>query len=417
MNFPPPTEKQARVIWTAATGLAFAIILAVVAGFVWGLGKVLHLLAPVLWPIAVAGILAYLLDPVVDFLERRRFSRARAILCVFGVAAAVALGVVGSIVPQVVRETQDLVVKVPVYTERLQQRVEDWVNHPPAALRYYFERRAERAGGTNAIATATNAAPSGTTASLDWGRLLGDDSVKSATEWLAKTVARAARWLFGQFSLVTSFFGVLVGLALVPVYAFYFLLEKQGIQRNWADFLPVRTSDFKDELVFVLRSINDYLIVFFRGQVLVAMCDGALYTIGFLIVGVPYALLIGVIATGLTMIPFVGAITTCTLALLLALLQYGDWQHPLMVLGVFAVVQALEGLVISPRIIGNRVGLHPLMIIIAVMAGTTLFGGLLGGILAIPLTAALRVILGRYVWRTRSGEEGKGSKTEESPSL
>ncbi|HEY6166925.1 MAG TPA: AI-2E family transporter [Verrucomicrobiae bacterium] len=402
MNFPPPTEKQARVIWTAAAGLAVAIILALFAGFVWGLGVVLHLLGPVLWPIAVAGILAYLLDPVVDFLERRRLPRARAILCVFGVATAVAVGVIGSIVPQVVRETQDLVAKVPEYAVRLQQRVEDWVNHPPPALRHYFERHAERVSATNAVPAVTPAPP-GAPVEIDWGRLLGDESVKSATEWLAKSAARAARWLFGQFSLVTSFFGVVVGLALVPVYAFYFLLEKKGIQRRWTDYLPVRDSGFKDELVFVLRSINDYLIVFFRGQVLVAMCDGALYTIGFLLVGVPYALLIGVIATVLTMIPFVGAITTCVLALTMSLVQYGDWQHPLMVLAVFAVVQALEGLAISPRIIGNRVGLHPLMIIIAVLAGTTLLGGLLGGILAIPLTAALRVILDRYVWKKSAG--------------
>jgi predicted PurR-regulated permease PerM len=83
----------------------------------------------------------------------------------------------------------------------------------------------------------------------------------------------------------------------------------------------------------------------------------------------------------------------------IALVQFGDWSHPLKVLVVFAIVQALEGLVISPRIMGGRVGLHPVTIIIAVMAGTTLLGGLLGGILAIPLTAALRVIMFRYVWK------------------
>ena len=149
----------------------------------------------------------------------------------------------------------------------------------------------------------------------------------------------------------------------------------------------------------MLRSINGYLIVFFRGQVLVAMCDGALYAIGFLLIGLPYAVLLGVMATVLTMIPFLGAIATCVAALLLALVQYGDWKHPLLVLGVFGVVQTLEGLIISPKILGDRVGLHPLTIIIAVMVGTTLLGGILGGILAIPLTAALRVVMFRYVWK------------------
>jgi predicted PurR-regulated permease PerM len=90
-----------------------------------------------------------------------------------------------------------------------------------------------------------------------------------------------------------------------------------------------------------------------------------------------------------------------TTAFTLAFVQYGDWTHPFMVMGVFAVVQTLEGTFISPKIIGDRVGLHPLVIIIAVMSGTTLLGGILGGVLAIPLAAALRVILARYVWVKR----------------
>jgi len=119
------------------------------------------------------------------------------------------------------------------------------------------------------------------------------------------------------------------------------------------------------------------------------------------VVGVNYAFLLGFVAVFLTMIPFLGAIVICLTALTLAFVQYGDWAHPLMVLGVFAVVQTLEGLLISPKIMGNRVGLHPLVIIIAVMTGTTLLGGLLGGVLAIPLAAALRVIMARYIWKKR----------------
>jgi predicted PurR-regulated permease PerM len=154
-------------------------------------------------------------------------------------------------------------------------------------------------------------------------------------------------------------------------------------------------------VVFVLDSISGYLVAFFRGQLLVAICNAVLYTIGLLIVGVNYAFLLGFAAVLLTMIPYLGAIVICVTALTLAFVQYGDWQHPALVLCVFAVTQALEGLVISPKIMGNRVGLHPLAIIIAVMTGTTLFGGILGGILAIPLAAALRVILFRYVWKKR----------------
>jgi predicted PurR-regulated permease PerM len=192
------------------------------------------------------------------------------------------------------------------------------------------------------------------------------------------------------------------------VYAFYFLQEKTRIASRWTDYLPVADSGFKNELVFVLNSINNYLIAFFRGQVLVAICDGILYTIGFLIIQLPYAALIGAMAIVLTLIPFLGAIITCAVALILAFVQSGHWVQPLLVLAVFAVVQTLEGLVIAPKIMGDRVGLHPVTIIIAVMVGTTLLGGLLGGILAIPLTAVLRVLMFRYVWKrpSRPGSAG-----------
>jgi len=165
--------------------------------------------------------------------------------------------------------------------------------------------------------------------------------------------------------------------------------------------MPARNAELKEEMVFVLDSISQYMVAFFRGQVLVAICDSVLYTIGFVSAGLSYAVLLGFAAVLLSMIPFLGAIVLYVAAMTLALVQFGDWLHPLIITGVFAVVQTMESLVISPKIIGDRVGLHPLVIIIAVMTGTTLLGGILGGILAIPLAAALRVILFRYVWKVR----------------
>jgi predicted PurR-regulated permease PerM len=408
MSFPSPTPKQARLIWAAVTGLAGATILTVIAGAIWGLGQALSLLSPVLWPLAVAGVFAYLLDPVVDFIERHRVPRARAILCVFALAAVIVLALFGSVVPQVVRETRQLAETIPRYAAGVQHQAQHWIDNPPKLLQKFLPPRPDSLSTTNAPAPgepatlSTNTpAPPAPAATAPAGRSAGIDPemLQSATAWLAKALPKVGAWLFGQVSKVASWFGVLAGLALIPVYAFYFLLEKEGIQQKWTDYLPVAKSEFKDELVFVLKSINDYLIAFFRGQVIVALCDGILYTIGFFIVGLPYAFLLGVLATVLTMIPFLGAITTCVAALIIAFAQFGDWVHPVLVLVVFGIVQALEGLVISPKIMGDRVGLHPLAIIIAVMVGTTLLGGLLGGILAIPLTAALRVVMFRYVWR------------------
>ncbi|HEY0548154.1 MAG TPA: AI-2E family transporter, partial [Verrucomicrobiae bacterium] len=222
---------------------------------------------------------------------------------------------------------------------------------------------------------------------------------QSAVSWLPKALPTVGHWLADQVSRVAAWFGLLAGIALVPVYCFYFLQEKSGIQRKWTDYLPVQESKVKEEIVFVITAVNDRLIVFFRGQVIVAACDGVLYAIGFFAVGLNYAVLLGVVAGVLSVIPYLGAVLTLVPALILATVQYQDWLHPLLVLGVFGAVQAIEGLVISPKIIGDRVGLHPLTIIVAVMVGTTLLGGVLGGILAIPLTATLRVLMFRYVWK------------------
>jgi len=384
MNLKPPTEKQARVLWLAATALAVAVMFALVVVAVWGLAKLLDVLSPVLWPLAIAAVVACLLSPLVDWLAARKVPRTRAIILVFIVAFGLVTAVLASVIPQVVVETQQLVAKVPEYSDKIQARIAQFIAQPPEFLRHFLPKPAD-------------AAPDNVSASSDGNH----EKFVSLTGWFAESLPQFGHWLFGKVGKVVSGFGLLAGLFLIPVYAFYFLLEKRGIESHWKEYLPVRESSAKEEIVFVLDAIQQYLVAFFRGQVLVAICDAILYTIGFLVVGVNYAFLLGFMAVFLTMIPFLGAIIICATALVLAFVQYGDWLHPLLVLAVFGVVQTLEGLFISPKIMGNRVGLHPLVIIIAVMTGTTLLGGILGGVLAIPLAAALRVLLARYVWRKR----------------
>lgn len=407
---PRPTDRQLRVIWLALTGLAVATLVALGAALIWGLGRILHILSPVLWPLAIAGIIAYLLDPVVDFIERKAASRPRAIVCVFTLALVIMAALFGSVVPHLISETRQLTRRIPEYAERLESRLEDWANNPPPLLRKLLGTPSTPAplNPTNqrSVSLSTNAPANPGAATTNSPSLLGGaldkEDLQTATGWVAKGLPKIGLWLFGQVGRLASWFGVLAGLALIPVYTFYFLLEKRGISSRWTNYLPLSDSQFKDELVFVLNSINNYLIAFFRGQVLVALCDGVLYMIGFLLIGLPYAVLIGAAAMVLTVIPFLGAIIVFLTALLIAFVQFEGWSLPLLVLMVVGVVQALEGLVISPRIMGGRVGLHPLTIIVAVMVGTTVLGGLLGGILAIPLTAALRVMMFRYVWKRRS---------------
>jgi predicted PurR-regulated permease PerM len=228
--------------------------------------------------------------------------------------------------------------------------------------------------------------------------------VTSISSWLANILPRAGEWLFGQSGKVGSLIDILIGLVLIPIYAFYFLLEKRGIKSHWKDYLPIRNSHAKDELIFVLSAVNQYLIAFFRSQVLVALCNGIMYAIGFSIIGLDYALLLGFFAVLLTIIPFLGAVVVCIIGLLIAVMQSGDWYQPFLVLVVVVVVQSIEAFLISPKIMGHRVGLHPMIIIVAVIAGTTIFGGLIGGVLAIPFAATLRVVMFRYVWKKRGAD-------------
>lgn len=398
MALPPPTPNQSRIIWLAVTTVAVTAIVACLVALVWALGKVLHLFAPVLWPLAVAAVLAYLLDPLVDLLERRKMKRQSAIVWVFAVAVLVVLGIAAAILPRLIFETRELASKIPAYAQTLQQRAVDWMES--SGWQWPFQnQQTQTPPATNVVTTAPEPvltpAPANTPPDVPWERKLAG----AAVSWLPKALPRIGEWLADQISRVAAWFGLIAGIALVPVYCFYFLLEKRGIETKWTDYLPVQESRVKDEIVFVLTAINDRLIVFFRGQVLVAACDGVLYAIGFFAIGLNYAVLLGLFAAVLTIIPYLGATIIFVVALILSLVQFHDWLHPLLVLGIFGIVQALEGFVISPKIIGDRVGLHPLTIIIAVVAGTTLLGGLLGGILAIPLTATLRVLMFRYVWK------------------
>jgi predicted PurR-regulated permease PerM len=368
MNFPPPSEKQAQVIWFSVTTLAVAVVLGALGGVFWVLGFLLNKLASLVLPLAVAGIIACLLDPLVDlFQERMKIPRIRAILMVFFIGIAIVLLMLGTVVPELVVQTNKLVTNLPEYSDRFSAQFSNWL--------------AESAWGQKA--------------KVAWDQEIG----AKVQQGLKDVVPFISDWLLARVGSFAAFMAYAVGLALVPVYVFYFLLEKSGIQSNWSDYLPIRESQAKEELVFVLSAINDCIIVFFRGQILVSICSGMLLGIGLSLIGLNYAILLGAVASVICILPYIGAIITFCLAAILAGVQFGDGQHFLMVAGIFAFVQVAEGLGYSPRILGNRVGLHPLTIIICVMVGTKLMGGILGGLLAIPITAALRTMMFRYVWK------------------
>lgn len=368
MNFPPPSPKQAQVIWFSLTTLAVAVVLGAVGGILWTLGLLLNKLASLIVPLAIAGIIACLLDPVVDFFEQRlKIPRIRAILLVFFIGVAIVVLMLGTVIPELVVQANKLVNNLPEYSDQFRERFSNWLADSPL----------------------------GQKAKVAWDQEIG----AKVQQALKDTVPLISDWLLAHVGSFAVFMSYAVGLALVPVYLFYFLLEKSGIQSNWSDYLPIRESEAKQELVFVLSAINDCIVVFFRGQILVSICSGTLLGVGLLLCGIDYAVLLGALAAVICILPYIGSIITFVLAAILAAVQHGDPKHFLLVAGVFVFVQLAEGLVYSPRILGNRVGLHPLTIIICVMAGTKLLGGILGGLLAIPITAALRTIMFRYVWK------------------
>jgi predicted PurR-regulated permease PerM len=148
----------------------------------------------------------------------------------------------------------------------------------------------------------------------------------------------------------------------------------------------------KDQVIGVLKEIDGVLNGFIRGQLLVALILAGLYSLGLTLCQVPMGLLIGVIAGMLAIIPYLGLIIGILPALLLSFLQYRTWEPILLVLAVFAVVQVLEGTIITPRIVGNKIGLHPVVVMIVVLLGGTFFG-FFGILLAVPVGAVTNVFV------------------------
>ncbi len=368
MGLLSPNEKQSRIIWFSLTTLALAVVIVLLGLICWGAGIIINNLSSVLIPIALAAIIACILNPVVDFFEfKLKIPRLRAILLVFFIAIMFVLILLATIAPQIVYESQQLIDSLPSNAQKLQNKVGDWLAHSPTGIKIKDL----------------------------WDKEYG---VK-VQEWLTTALPQISSWLLSQLLKAVSWIGLLAGFALIPIYIFYFLLEKKGIRENWQKYIPTSDPVIRNEIIFIVHSINDCLVAFFRGQILISFCTGTMLAIGYLIIGLKYAILLGVIAAIIGIIPYLGAITSLILALSIALIQFQDWFHPLFVILVYILAQTTEGWVISPKIIGDRIGLHPLTTIIALMVGTALMGGIIGGILAIPITAILRSLLFRYVWK------------------
>lgn len=430
-----PTTFQKRALWTAITAVALTITGAIAIGLIYLGTQVLAFLQPILVPFALAGVLAYLLEPAVVWLEGRKLRRQRAVLLVFACFLMAFSGLSWYLVSKVSRQVRNMDGKMTVYVEKVRASVTDFSKQ--IEEKYGLEILPDLAAfGVGSTATsdtegvavpqnpdqapgASGGAAEGL-ASTDLGRgefslreFLSGDWVKQSLPGLLNQVWRMIKSNIGGF---LGAFGFILSMIIVPLYLFYFLIESAHIKETWSNYLPLRASAFKDELVDCLTEINGYLIAFFRGQLLVSAINGVATGLGLMIIGLDFGLLIGLLLCVLGIIPYLGIAVCWIPAVAIAAVQGGSmlvpgdpwWMMPLVVTIIFAVVQQIDGFIISPKVVGESVGLHPMTVIVSVFAWSLLLGGLLGAILAVPLTASVKVLFQRYIWLARLAPQTVG---------
>jgi len=316
----------------------------------------LYWLSPVLTPFAVAALLAWLGDPLVDRLERRRLSRTAAVSVVFGAMTLGLVLVLLVLVPLLEAQISRLIDKLP--------QVVAWVN--TVVLPWVAER---------------------TGYSLD--QLNPQQLIDALREHWRQAGGVAATVLTSVSKSGLAIVGFVGTLALIPVVAFYFL-------RDWDDMLSrlraLLPRPLEPTVSTFARESDEVLAAFLRGQLSVMIALGMVYTTGLMLVGLDLAVLIGMLAGVVSFVPYLGIIVGGGAALIAAAVQFQDWLHPGLVLLVFVVGQMLEGFVLTPWLVGDRVGLHPVAVIFAILAGGQLFG-FLGVLLALPVAAVLMVAL------------------------
>jgi len=385
-----PSPFQLKIFWAAITTLSFLAI----GGAVVFVGSIavrgISFLQPVLIPVAVAAILAFLLEPVVKFFMRLKFSRLWSILTVYALFAGFFLGLLVYILPPAYRQGRELVRNFPAYMQKTQALA----TRTMASLQRFTE--------IDPFREKDQPLTPGDQVGAMVGKAIGDAGnwVQQKIPDLAVETGRFVQRSLGGFLGV---FGFLLSLVLVPIFLFFFLRDSPAIADNWSRYLPLRASPLKSEIVSLVGEINTYLISFFRGQLLVSLIDGVLIAVALLILGLDFAILIGIMVGILGIIPYLGMMICYIPAVIIAAAQFGDWFHPLLVTLIFILANNLEGIFIAPKIVGESVGLHPLTVILSVLAWSLTLGGLLGAILAVPLTATLKVLLKRYFWDRPAG--------------
>jgi predicted PurR-regulated permease PerM len=422
-----PTPWQKRTMWAALTAF-FVVLLIVIAGAVVYVGaNLISFLQPILIPVAIAIILAYLLDPLVNLICHRGMGRIWAIVLIFLSAFVALFGLFWWVVPTISIQSASFAKELPSYTQTARDRIVDLVvrynrtfeaggargKSTSGLVNLLLGTPPPRSSATPSATPAPSPSPGGAVESIapappklsSAERQIIEADVEKMIDYVQHQLPAWSEkvWNITQKS-IGGFLGVagfLLSLVMVPIYLFFLLKERPRIERRWKDYLPLRASPLKDEIAEALSEINRYIIAYFRGQLLVCLVDGTLIGCTLSLLGLNFAPLIGLFVVILTMIPYIGIVICWVPAVLIAAFQWGDWMHPIIVTGIFILIQNLEGMFYAPRIVGQSVGLHPMTVIVSIFVWGLLIGGLLGPILAVPLTATIKVLLTRYVWGPR----------------
>jgi predicted PurR-regulated permease PerM len=324
-----------------------------------------YVLRDVLMPFAAGLVLAYLLDPLADRLERLGLGRLGATLIILIAFVALFVAILVVVVPLLATQLVAFLERAPGYVTRLQ-----------ALLTEQGAPLLERIGGEKALA--------------DIQKSLGD-VVGKGFSWMGGFLG--SLWSGGQ-----ALVGILSLLVITPVVAFYLLLDWDRMIAKMDSWVPVAQRQTVRDLA---REMDTAVSGFLRGQTLVCLILGVIYAIGLFAVGLNFGVLIGISAGLLSFIPYVGSLIGLVVAVGVAIAQFWpDWTMVGLVLLVFVVGQFIEGNILAPKLVGETVGLHPVWLMFALLAAGSLFG-FLGLLLAVPVAASIGVLtrfaLGQYL--------------------
>jgi predicted PurR-regulated permease PerM len=327
----------------------------------------------ILLPFVVGMVVAYFLDPVVVRLQRARMSRTMATTLVTIVAVLVAVGVVMAILPPLFGQIQSLITKAPEYIVKALGRIQPLLE--PLRVR------------------------------LGLDPLSMHDLQSEATQWAGKGLAVAGGIAGALAERGVAIINLLGLLFITPVVTFYMLRDWEKLVAAIDGSLPLEHADTIRKLT---AQSNAAIAGFVRGQALVCLALGTFYGIGLTLVGLQFGLVIGMVAGAISFIPFVGTFVGGVMALGMALAQFPpDWIGIVKVAAVFVVGQMLEGNFLSPKLVGDRVGLHPVWIMFALLAGGSLFG-FTGVLIAVPVAAVLGVVVRHFIARYRESALYRG---------